>query len=389
MGLAKNGGNVCPLTCLSEEEELFRNTVRRFARERVAPKARQMDEQAVLDRALLGELFDMGLMGVEIPEEHTGPGGSFFQTVLAIEELAAVDPGTAVVVDVQNTLVDNAISRWANARQKARWLPRLATDTVGSYALSEAGSGSDAFALATRAVEDGDAYVLTGRKMWITNAAEADVFLVFANVNPDAGYKGITCFVVERSATGFAVGKQEHKLGIRASSTCELLLDNVRVPKPDILGEVGKGYKIAMEALNEGRIGIGAQMTGLATAALEYAVAYAKQRRQFGRAIAEFQGVQFELARMAADIEAARLLVYNAARLREAGAPFQAQAAMAKLRASEAAESAASRAVDILGGVGYTKDYPVEKLFRDAKIGSIYEGTTNIQLMTIAKHVIG
>jgi butyryl-CoA dehydrogenase/short/branched chain acyl-CoA dehydrogenase len=382
-------GHVRPLTWFSEDDELFRSTVRRFARERIAPHVREMDEQAVLDRGLLGELFELGLMGIEIPEPFGGSGGTFFQAVLAIEELAAVDPAVAVVVDVQNTLVNNALLRWASEAQKPRWLPRLAAGTVGAYALSEAGSGSDAFALATRAVEDGEAYVLTGRKLWISNAAEAGLFLVFANANPPAGYKGITCFVVERAAPGLAVGKREHKLGIRASSTCELLLDGVRVPKSDILGPVGQGYKIAMETLNEGRIAIGAQMAGLAAGALAHALAYARQRQQFGQPIAEFQGVRFELARLATDIEAARLLVYNAARLREAGAPFQAQAAMAKLRASEVAESAASRAVEILGGVGFTKDYPVEKLYRDAKIGSIYEGTTNIQLLTIAKHLLG
>ena len=388
-GPAKTEGQVRPLTWLSEEEELFRSTVRRFARERIAPKVREMDEQAAFDKGLLRELFELGLMAIEIPEEFGGPAGSFIQALLAIEELAAVDPAVAVVVDVQNTLVNNAIQRWATPEQKQRWLPRLAADTVGAYALSEAGSGSDAFALATRAVEDGDAYVLSGRKLWITNAAEAGLFVIFANLNPAAGYKGITCFVVERGASGFAVGKQEHKLGIRASSTCELLLNSVRVPKSDVLGEPGKGYKIAMEALNEGRIGIGAQMVGLARGALDHAVAYAKQRKQFGQAIAEFQVVRFDLARMATDIEAARLLVYNAARLRDDGAPFQAQAAMAKLRASEVAESAASHAVEILGGVGFTRDYPVEKLYRDAKIGSIYEGTTNIQLLTIAKHLLG
>ena len=388
-GLAHLEGHVRPLTLFSEEEELFRSTVRRFAREQIAPKSREMDEQAAFDNGLLRELFELGLMGIEIPEEFGGPGGSFFQALLAIEELAAVDPAVAVVVDVQNTLVNNAILRWATMEQKQRWLPRLAADTVGAYALSEAGSGSDAFALATRAVEGGDAYVLSGRKLWITNAAEAGLFLIFANLNPTDGYKGITCFVVDRGAPGFAVGKHEHKLGIRASSTCELLLDGVRVSRSDVLGEPGKGYKIAMETLNEGRIGIGAQMVGLARGALEHAGSYAKQRKQFGQAIAEFQGVRFDLARMATDIEAARLLVYNAARLREAGAPFLAPAAMAKLRASQVAESVASRAVEILGGVGFTKDYPVEKYFRDSKIGKIYEGTSNMQLMTIAKLVMG
>jgi butyryl-CoA dehydrogenase/short/branched chain acyl-CoA dehydrogenase len=378
-----------PLTTFSEDDELFRTTVRRFARERIAPRVREMDEKAAFDKGLLKEFFDLGLMGIEIPEQFGGPGGTFVQALLAIEELAAVDPAAAVIVDVQNTLVDNAILRWANEDQKRRWLSRLSTDTVGAYALSEEGAGSDAFALATRAVEDGDAYVLNGRKLWITNAAEAGLFLVFATVDPAAGYKGITCFVVERSARGFSVGKKEDKLGICASSTCELILDDVRVAKSDILGEAGKGYKIAIETLNEGRIGIGAQMTGLASGALQHAIAYAKQRKQFGKAIAEFQGVRFELARMATDVETSRLLVYNAARLREAGEPFLAQAAMAKYHSSQIAESVASRAVEVFGGAGFTKDYPVEKLYRDAKIGRIYEGTSHMQMLTIAKQILG
>jgi butyryl-CoA dehydrogenase/short/branched chain acyl-CoA dehydrogenase len=380
---------VLPLTTFSEDDELFRTTVRRFARDRIAPRVREMDEKAVFDKGLLKEFFELGLMGIEIPEQFGGPGGTFLQALLAIEELAAVDPAAAVIVDVQNTLVDNAILRWANEEQKRRWLSRLSTDTVGAYALSEAGAGSDAFALAARAVEDGDAYVLNGRKLWITNAAEAGLFLVFATVNPGAGYKGITCFVVERCACGFHVGRKEDKLGIRASSTCELILDDVRVAKSDILGEVGKGYKIAIETLNEGRIGIGAQMTGLASGALQHAIAYAKQRKQFGKAIAEFQGMQFELARMATDVETSRLLVYNAARLREAGMPFLTQAAMAKYHSSQIAETVASRAVEVFGGAGFTKDYPVEKLYRDAKIGRIYEGTSHMQMMTIAKQILG
>jgi butyryl-CoA dehydrogenase/short/branched chain acyl-CoA dehydrogenase len=388
-GLAKSEGQVCPLTTFNADDELFRTTVRRFARERIAPRVREMDEKAVFDKGLLKEFFELGLMGVEIPEEYGGSAGTFFQALLAIEELGAIDPAAAVIVDVQNTLVVNAILQSANDEQKARWLPRLATDTVGAYALSEAGAGSDAFALVTRAAEDGGDYVLNGRKLWITNAAEAGLFLVFATVNPAAGYKGITCFVVERSARGFSVGRKEDKLGIRASSTCELLLDDVRVAKNDILGEVGKGYKIAIETLNEGRIGIGAQMTGLASGALQHAIAYAKQRKQFGKAIAEFQGIQFELARMATDVETSRLLVYNAARLREAGMPYLAQAAMAKYHASQVAETVASRAVEVLGGVGFTKDYPVEKLFRDSKIGRIYEGTSHMQMMTIAKQILG
>jgi short-chain 2-methylacyl-CoA dehydrogenase len=387
-GLAKSEGQVLPLTTFSEDDELFRTTVRRFARERIAPKVREMDERAVFDKGLFQEFFELGLMGIEIPEEYGGAGGTFFQALLAIEELAAVDPAAAVIVDVQNTLVNNAILRWATGDQKRRWLTRLASDTVGAYALSEAGSGSDAFALAARAIEDGDAYLLNGRKLWITNAAEAGIFLIFATVNPDAGYKGITCFVVQRGAAGFSVGKKEDKLGIRASSTCELLLDGVRVAKSDILGEVGKGYKIAIETLNEGRIGIGAQMSGLAEGALRHAIAYAKQRKQFGRTIAEFQGIQFELARMATDVETARLLVYNAARLRESGEPFLTQAAMVKYYSSQIAETVASRAVEVLGGVGFTKDYPVEKLYRDSKIGRIYEGTSHMQMMTIAKQIL-
>jgi alkylation response protein AidB-like acyl-CoA dehydrogenase len=384
-GPANTGAAVRPLTDIQEEDQLFRASVRRFARERVAPKAREMDERAAFDRALLAELFELGLMGIEIPEQFGGAGGTLFQSVLAIEELSAADPAAALVVDVQNTLVNNAILRWASEAQKRRWLPRLASDTVGAYALSEAGAGSDAFALTTRAVAEGAGWVLDGRKQWISNAVEAGLFLVFANARPEAGYKGITCFVVGRNAAGFAVGRKEDKLGIRASSTCELSLDGVRVGADDVLGEVGQGYKIAMAALNEGRIGIGAQMTGLAAGALDIAVRYTKQRKQFGRLISEFQGVQFALARMATDVETARLLVYNAARLREAGAPFQKEAAMAKLRASEVAEGVASHALELLGGYGYTKEAGVEKLYRDAKIGSIYEGTSHMQLLTIAK----
>ena len=328
-------------------------------------------------------------MAIEVPEAYGGQGGTFFQSVLAIEELAKVDPSASVIVDVQNTLFGNAILRWANEEQKQRWLPRIARDTVTSYALSEAGSGSDAFALTTRAVADGDAYRLSGRKLWITNAAEAGLFLLFATVDPAAGYKGITAFMVEREFPGFRVGKKEDKLGIRASSTCELVLDDCRVPANNVLGEVGKGYKIAIETLNEGRIGIGAQMTGLAQGALDQALAYARERKQFGKAIAEFQGVQFELAQMAVEVAAARLLVYNAARLRDAGMPFLTEAAMCKYFASQIAERVASRAVEVLGGVGFTKDYPVEKFYRDAKIGRIYEGTSNMQLLTIAKQLLG
>ena len=378
-----------PLTHLNEEDTLLRDTVRRFAREQVLPLVREMDDAAHMNAGLLKQLFELGLMGIEIPEEFGGQGGSFFQCVLAIEELSAVDPSVGVVVDVQNTIVNNAIMRWGNAEQKKRFLSRLATDTIGCYALSEAGSGSDAFALATTARADGDDFILNGRKMWISNAAEGGIFVLFANANPAAGYKGITAFVVERSMSGFSVGRKEDKVGIRASSTCELILDNCRVPAANVLGEVGKGYKIAIETLNEGRIAIGAQMTGLAQGALNHAVKYAKQRRQFGQPIAQFQGVQFDLARMAVDLEAARLLVYNGARLRDAGLPFVQEAAMAKYFASEAAEKIASKAIEIHGGVGVTKDYPVEKLWRDAKIGRIYEGTSNIQLLTIAKKLIG
>jgi len=378
-----------PLTTLTDEESMFRDTVRRFARERIGPHVRAMDDAAVFRKDLLHEMFELGLMGVEIPEEFGGQGGSFFLAVLAIEAIAETDPAAAVIVDVQNTIVNNVLLRWGTPEQKVNFLPRLATDTVGAFALSEAGSGSDAFALTTRAVREGECFRLTGRKLWITNAAEAGVFILFANANPEAGHRGITCFLVERETPGFEVGKKEDKLGIRASSTCELILDDCRVPAANVIGEVGKGYKVAIETLNEGRIAIGAQMVGLAQGALDHAIAYARQRKQFGQPIAEFQGVQFELARMATAAEAARLLVYNAARMRDAGVPFVTEAAMAKLYASEVAESNASRAVEIFGGVGFTKDYPVEKLYRDAKIGRIYEGTTNMQMMTIAKQLLG
>jgi len=377
-----------PLTHLSEEEKLFQASVAKFARERLAPHARGMDAAGVFRKDLLDEMFTLGLMGIGIPESYGGQDGSFFQSVLAIEELAKADPSASVIVDVQNTLVNAAIQQWGTDEQKGRWLPRLARDTVGAYALSEAGSGSDAFALTTRAIQDGSDHRLTGRKLWITNAAEAGLFIVFATVNPGEGYKGITAFVIERETSGLAIGKKEDKLGIRASSTCEVILDDCRVAASNVLGEVGKGYKIAIETLNEGRIGIGAQMTGLAQGAFEHALAYAKQRKQFGKTIGEFQGVQFELAEMATDIEAARLLVYNAARLRDAGLPFLTEAAMAKLFASQIGERTASRAVEVLGGVGFTKDYPVEKLYRDAKIGRIYEGTSNMQRMTIAKRLL-
>ncbi len=378
-----------PLTLLSDEEKMFQQTVRRFAKEQIAPYVREMDEAGVLRKDILQQLFDIGLMSIEIPEEFGGQGGTFFQSVLAIEELARVDPAISVIVDVQNTLFVNAILRWGSEAQKKSFFPRMVNGGVCSYALSEAGSGSDAFALTTRATLDGDHYRINGRKMWITNAMEASFYLVFANVNPEAGYKGITAFVVERNTPGFQVGKKEDKLGIRASSTCELILDDCRVPAANVIGEVGKGYKIAIETLNEGRIGIGGQMVGLAQGALDHAMAHAKQRKQFGKAIAEFQGVQFDIAETAVEVEAARLMVYNAGRLRDAGMPFITEAAMCKYFSSQIAERAASRAVEILGGVGFTKDYPVEKLYRDAKIGRIYEGTSNMQRITIAKNLLG
>jgi alkylation response protein AidB-like acyl-CoA dehydrogenase len=378
-----------PLTVLTDDEKLFQSTVRRFAREQIRPYVREMDEACLFRKEILRQFFEMGLMGIEIPEEYGGQGGTFFQSILAVEELSAVDPSAGVIVDVQNTICNNALMKWATAEQKAKYLPRLAQEWVASYALSEAGSGSDAFAMATRAQDCGDHFLLTGRKLWITNAAEAGFYLLFANANPEAGYKGVTAFLIERGFPGFQVGKKEDKLGLRASSTCELILDNCRVPRENVMGEVGKGYKIAIETLNEGRIAIGAQMIGLARGALEHATAYARERKQFGKAIGEFQGVQFELARMAVEVEAARLLVYNAARLRDAGLPFLTEAAMAKYYSSEVAENVASKAIEVHGGVGITKDYPVEKLYRDAKIGRIYEGTSNIQLMTIAKKLLG
>ena len=378
-----------PLSILDEESQLFRDSVLQFARDRIAPHVREMDAQSEFRADLLREMFQLGLMGIEIPERYGGQEGSFFQAVLAIEALAEVDPSAAVIVDVQNTLVNNALLRYATEEQKQRFLPRLAADTVASYALSEPGSGSDAFALTTRAVEDGDGYVLSGRKLWITNAKEAGLYLLFATINPEAGYKGVTAFLIERETPGFQVGKKEDKLGIRSSSTCELILDNCRVPKANMLGEPGKGYRIAIETLNEGRIAIGAQMTGLAAGAYGHAAAYVKQRKQFGRPVGEFQSVQFQIAQMATEIQAARLLVYDAARRKEAGLPFLTEAAMAKYYASEMAVRVAAKAVDLHGGVGFTKDYPVEKLYRDAKIGTIYEGTSNMQLQTIAKQLLG
>jgi alkylation response protein AidB-like acyl-CoA dehydrogenase len=377
------------LTRLTEDEILFRDMVYEFANREVRPLVREMDAHATFRRDLIERLFGLGVMGIEVPDSEGGSGGTFFHAVLAVEALSRVDPSVGVLVDVQNTLVINAVARWGGDDVKRRYLPKLAAGTIGAYCLSEAGSGSDAFALATRAVEAEDGYRLTGRKLWITNGNEADLFIVFATVNPDAGYRGITAFLVDRATSGFSVGKKEDKLGIRASSTCELLFENCVVPRSQVLGEVGKGYKVAIETLNEGRIGIGAQMVGLSQGALDHAVQYVKERRQFGKAIADFQGVQFQIARMATDVEAARLLVYNAARLREAGQPFLAEAAMCKLFASEVAERVTSAAVNLYGGYGFVKDYPVEKLYRDAKIGQIYEGTSHMQLATIAKQVIG
>ena len=377
-----------PLTRLSEEEVLFRDTVRRFAVDTIAPHVREMDEQGVFRPAILEDFFRLGLMGLSIPERYGGQDGSFFTAVLAVEALATVDPSAALIVDVQNTLVNNALARWGTEEQKGRFLPRLAGDIVGAYALSEAASGSDAFSLGSRAQDRGDHFEITGRKLWISNAAEAGLFILFANLNPDEGYRGITAFLIERETPGLIVGRKEDKLGIRASSTCELILDGCRVPKENLLGEPGRGYRIAIETLNEGRIGIGAQMLGLAEGALFHATRYATQRKQFGKAIAEFQAIQFQLAEMATEIEAARLLVYNAARLKDAGEAFTTEAAMAKYYASEMAGRVTARAVDIFGGVGFTKDYPVEKLYRDAKIGTIYEGSSNMQLQTIAKQLL-
>src|SRR5262252_3882353 len=378
-----------PLTTLTEDDVLFRDNIRQFAEEKVRPLVKEMDEKGVFEKDLIHDFFELGLMGIEIPEQYGGGGGSFFEAILAVEELSAVDASAGVVVDVQNTLVNNALMRWTTEDQKKRYLPRMCADTVGAYALSEANSGSDAFALQTRAELKGDEYILNGQKMWITNAKEAGVFILLATVDPSAGYKGITAFVVEKDMPGFTVGKKEDKLGIRASSTCELILVDCKVPKANVLGEVGKGYKIAIETLNEGRIGIGAQMIGLARGAWDYAVKYAQERKQFGKTISEFQGIQFQIAQMATEIEAARLMVYNAARMKDAGVDFVKEAAMAKLFASQVAERVTSLAIEIYGGYGFTKDYPVEKYWRDAKIGKIYEGTSNMQLATIAKLLLG
>jgi alkylation response protein AidB-like acyl-CoA dehydrogenase len=377
-----------PLTQLNEDEQLFRSTVREFAQQSIGPLVRQMDEEQHFNSDLLPQLFNLGLMGIEVPMEYGGSGGTFFEAILAVEEISAIDPAVGVLVDVQNTLCINAFLRWGTEQQKENYLSRLAVDTVGAYALSEAASGSDAFALQSRAELRGDHYILNGQKLWITNAKEAGIFIVFATLDPSAGYKGITAFVVERNTPGFTIGKKEDKLGIRASSTCELILEDCKVPKENVLGEPGKGYKIAIETLNEGRIGIGAQMLGLAQGAWNHAAKYAQERKQFGKPIAEFQAVQFSLAEMATDIEASRLLVYNAARLKDAKQSYIREAAMAKYFVSQVAERVASQAVEIYGGYGFVKDYPVEKFYRDAKIGKIYEGTSNMQLATIGKLVL-
>jgi len=381
--------NPAPLTSLSEDEIMFRDNVRQFAEDKVRPLAKEMDEKAVFDHSLIDQFFQLGLMGIEIPEQYGGAGGKFFESILAVEELARADASAAVIVDVQNTLFGNALLRWANEEQKKRYLPSLTTETLGAYALSEAGSGSDAFALQTKAELKGNEYVLNGRKLWITNSKEAGLFILFATVDASKGYKGITAFLIEKDSPGFTVGKKEDKLGIRASSTCELILEDCRVPRENVLGEVGKGYRIAIETLNEGRIGIGAQMLGVARGAWECAAKYAQERTQFGKPIAEFQGIQFQIAQMATEIEAARLMVYNSARMKDAGVNFVKEAAMTKLFCSQVAERVTSLAIEIYGGYGFTKDYPVEKYWRDAKIGKIYEGTSNMQLATIAKLVMG
>ena len=377
-----------PLTTLSEDEQMFRASVREFAEGELRQRVEQMDEQAKLDPDLIKECFDLGIMGIETPEEFGGAGASFFTAILAVEELSRVNASVGVLVDVQNTLVNNALIRWGNQEQKKKYLPQLATESVGAYALSEAGSGSDAFAMQTRAVEKGDHYLINGRKLWITNGNEAEIFVLFANADPEAGYRGITAFILEKSFAGFSVGKKENKLGIRASSTTELILENCQVPKENVLGEVGKGYKTSIETLNEGRIGIGAQMIGIARGAMDAALAYTGERQQFGKPINQFQGVQFQLAEMATELEAARLLVYNAARMKDAGINFVKEAAIAKLYASRAAERISSVAIELYGGYGFVKDYPVEKFWRDSKIGAIYEGTSNMQLQTIAKLII-
>lgn len=381
--------SVSPLTVLTDDENMFREAVATFAQEQIGPRVHKMDHDQRIDPELIGQCFEMGLMGIEIPEEFGGSGGTFFMACLAVEELAVVDPSISVFVDVQNTLVINALLRWATPEQKAKYLPRMARDTVGAYALSEAGSGSDAFALKCRAEDKGDHYLLNGNKLWITNGNEAGLFIVFANLDPSKGYRGITAFLVEKSFEGFKVGKKEDKLGIRASSTCELIMTNCIVPKENVLGEIGKGYKIAIETLNEGRIGIGAQMAGLARGSLQHGMKYVQEREQFGKPLSSFQGIQFQVAQCATEVEAARLMVYNAARLKDGNLPFIQSAAMAKLFASQVAERTASQVVELFGGYGFTTEYPAEKYYRDAKIGKIYEGTSNMQLQTIAKMVMG
>jgi alkylation response protein AidB-like acyl-CoA dehydrogenase len=381
-------GTGAPLTVLSEDEAMFRDAVRQFADEQIRPLVQTMDEEQHMDPALIQQCFELGLMGIEVPEQYGGTGSSFFTAVLIVEELSHVDASVGVLVDVQNTLVNNAFLRWGSESLKEKYLPQLTSEKVGAYALSEAGSGSDAFALATRAIEADGGYRLTGQKLWITNGAEAEIFIIFANVNPEAGYRGITAFIVEKGFDGFSVGKKEDKLGIRASSTTELILQDVFVPAENVLGEIGKGYKTAIETLNEGRIGIGAQMLGIAQGALDATVKYVQEREQFGRPIGDFQGVQFQIAEMATELEAARLLVYNAARLKDAGRPFLQEAAMAKLFSSQVAQKVASTAIDLFGGYGFTREYPVEKFYRDSKIGTIYEGTSNMQLQTIAKNLL-
>jgi alkylation response protein AidB-like acyl-CoA dehydrogenase len=377
-----------PLTMLSEDEQMFRDAVRDFAEQSVRPLVNEMDEAQKMDEGLIPQFFELGLMGIEVPEEHGGTGASFFTAALVVEELSRVDASVGVFVDVQNTLVNNAFLRWGSEDLKARYLPQLCAEKVGAYALSEAGSGSDAFALATRGTAVDGGYRLTGRKLWITNGGEAEIFIVFANVDPEAGYKGITAFIVEKAFDGFSVGKKEDKLGIRASSTTELILEDVFVPAENVLGEVGKGYKTAIETLNEGRIGIGAQMIGIGQGALDATVKYVQEREQFGKPIGAFQGVQFQIGQMATELEASRLMVYNAARLKDAGQPFLQEAAMAKLFSSQVAQRIASTAIDLFGGYGFTREYPVEKFYRDSKIGTIYEGTSNMQLQTIAKNLM-
>ena len=378
-----------PLTTLSEDEQMFRSSVREFAEGELRPCVEKMDENGKLDPELIKHCFELGLMGIETPDEYGGAGASFFTAILAVEELSRVDASVGVLVDVQNTLVNNALIRWGTSAQKEKYLKKLASESVGAYALSEAGSGSDAFAMQTRAVDKGDHYLINGQKLWITNGIEADIFVLFANANPEAGYRGITAFLIEKGFPGFSVGKKENKLGIRASSTVELILEDCQVPKENVLGELGKGYKISIETLNEGRIGIGAQMVGIASGAFECAISYTGERQQFGKPINQFQGVQFQLAEMATELEAARLMVYNAARMKDAGVNFVKEAAMAKLYSSRVAERVSSKAIELYGGYGYVKDYPVEKYWRDSKIGAIYEGTSNMQLQTIAKLIIG